>query len=163
VYSEPQKGSTFKVYLPRVEGSVEDAPAKHTPLKEQRGTETVLLVEDEQAVRDLVSTILTQQGFRVIVARNPRDAEEIASRHREEVHLLLTDVVMPGTSGRELAARIMVCRPDIRVLYMSGYTENLITRGGMLEEGLAFLQKPFSPVTLLQRIREVLDHAPKKA
>jgi len=160
VYSEPGKGTTFKVYLPRVEELVEEEAPKQIPFAEQRGTETVLLVEDEEAVRDLVQTILSGQGYEVIVARDPQHAEEIARKFPGEIHLLLTDVVMPGTSGRELASRILSTRPGIRVLYMSGYTENVITSGGMLEQGLAFLQKPFSPAVLVRRIREVLSHTP---
>ncbi|HTC40649.1 MAG TPA: PAS domain S-box protein [Candidatus Acidoferrales bacterium] len=157
VYSEPGKGSTFKVYLPRVEDLVEPPEAKPVPLTDHRATEVVLLVEDEEAVRDLVHTILVGHGYEVIVALDPPHAEAIASKFPGEIHLLLTDVVMPGTSGLELAARIMVARPGIRVLYMSGYTENVITSGGMLERGLAFLQKPFSPAVLVQKIREVLS------
>jgi PAS domain S-box-containing protein len=160
VYSEPGKGSTFKVYLPRVEDSVEKEPAKQAPVLAQRGTETVLLVEDEEAVRELVQAILSGQGYEVIIARDPRHAEEIAREFSGEIHLLLTDVVMPGTSGRELAKRIMTSRPGIRVLYMSGYTENVITSGGMLERGLAFLQKPFTPAVLVQKLREVLSRTP---
>jgi PAS domain S-box-containing protein len=157
VYSEPGKGSSFKVYLPRVEELVEQEPAKQVPFVEHRGTETVLVVEDEEAVRDLVRTILSGQGYQVLIALDPHDAEEIALQFPAEIHLLLTDVVMPGASGRELASRIVGLRPGIRVLYMSGYTENVITSGGMLEEGLAFLQKPFSPAVLVQKIREVLS------
>ena len=156
VYSEPKKGSTFKVYLPRVEELVEEVAVQNLPFSDQRGSETVLLVEDEEAVRDLVETILSGQGYKVIVAQDPRHAEEIARTYSGKIHLLLTDVVMPGTSGRELAARVMAIRPAIRVLYMSGYTENVITSGGLLEEGLAFLQKPFSPRALIQKIHEVL-------
>ena len=159
VYSEPGKGSTFKVYLPRVEAEAEEPAPRKVLLGEERGSETVLVVEDEEAVRDLVRTILVGQGYEVIVARDPRHAEEIARKFPRDIHLLLTDVVMPGTSGRELAARIMTNRPGIHVLYMSGYTENVVTSGGLLEEGLAFLQKPFSPAALVQRIREVLTHA----
>ena len=159
VYSEAGKGSTFKVYLPRVEDLVDPPEAKPVPLTDHRATEVVLLVEDEEAVRDLVHTILVGQGYEVIVALDPPHAEAIASKFPREIHLLLTDVVMPGTSGRELAARIMLKRPGIRVLYMSGYTENVITSGGMLERGLAFLQKPFSPAVLVQKIREVLARA----
>lgn len=161
VYSEPGKGSTFKVYLPRVEELAEEEEPKQIPFNEQCGSETVLLVEDEEDVRDLVQTILSGRGYEVIVARDPRDAEQVARKFPREIHLLLTDVVMPGASGRELAAQIMVSRPNIRVLYMSGYTENVVTSGGLLEEGLAFLQKPFSPATLVQRIREVLSHTRK--
>jgi PAS domain S-box-containing protein len=160
VYSEPEKGSTFKVYLPRAEDLIEPEQPKLVPFGEHRGSEVVLLVEDEEAVRDLVRTILTGQGYEVIVALDPHHAEVIASKFPGKIHLLLTDVVMPGASGRELAARIMAYRPGIHVLYMSGYTENVITSGGMLERGLAFLQKPFSPSTLVQRIREVLSHTP---
>ena len=160
VYSEPGKGSTFKVYLPRVAEQVEESTPPLAQLEDQRGTETILLVEDEQAVRDLIVTLLSQRGYEVIVARHPAHAEQIAAKFPHEIHLLLTDVVMPGTSGRELAARIGARRPGIRVLYMSGYTENVITSGGMLEKGLAFLQKPFSPALLSQKVREVLSRTP---
>jgi len=160
VYSEPGKGSTFKLYLPRVAEALEESAPQPAQLEDKRGTETVLLVEDEEAVRDLIVTILSHRGYEVVVARHPAHAEEIATRFPREIHLLLTDVVMPGTSGRELAARIGARRPGIRVLYMSGYTENVITSGGMLEKGLAFLQKPFSPAVLSQKVREVLSHTP---
>jgi two-component system, cell cycle sensor histidine kinase and response regulator CckA len=158
VYSEPGKGSTFKVYLPRVEG-MEEMPTKIlAPPAEDRGTETILLVEDEEPVRELIQTILSGRGYTVIVADSPWQAEDIAEHFSADIHLLLTDVVMPRTSGRELAASILAKRPHIRVLYMSGYTENVVTSGGLLEEGLAFLQKPFSPSALLHKIREVLSH-----
>ena len=123
-----------------------------------RGTEVILLVEDEEAVRDLVRTILVAQGYEVVVAEDPQHAEDLACKFPGEIHLLLTDVVMPGASGRELAARIMKSRPGIRVLYMSGYTENVVTSGGLLESGLVFIQKPFSPSVLIHKIREVLTH-----
>jgi two-component system, cell cycle sensor histidine kinase and response regulator CckA len=160
VYSEPGKGSTFKVYLPRVDEVVEPEASKPVSLVEKRGSEVVLLVEDEEAVRDLVRTILAGQGYEVIVAMDPKHAEAIASKFPGEIQLLLTDMVMPGISGRELASRIMTSRPGIRVLYMSGYTENVMTSGGMLEHGLAFLQKPFSPAVLIRKIREILTQTP---
>jgi PAS domain S-box-containing protein len=160
VYSEPGKGSTFKVYLPRVEELQELEMPKSPSFDDRRGTETILLVEDEEAVRDLVKTILAGHGYDVIIARDPGHAQAVAGKHSGEIHLLLTDVVMPGTSGRELAVLIMKRRPTIRVLYMSGYTENVITSGGLLEEGLAFLQKPFSPAVLIHKVREALAHAP---
>jgi PAS domain S-box-containing protein len=160
VYSEPGKGSTFKVYLPRVEGTAEELPTKRGPFREERGSGTILLVEDEEAVRDLVQSILVGQGYEVIAADSPWQAEEVAGSFSGDIHLLLTDVVMPGTSGRELATKIMARRPNIRALYMSGYTENVVTSGGLLEEGLAFLQKPFSPSALLHKIRDVLSHTP---
>jgi two-component system, cell cycle sensor histidine kinase and response regulator CckA len=160
VYSEPGRGSTFKVYLPRVEEMQEDAAATSPAQLSAKGTETILLVEDEQAVRELIETVLREQGYEVLAARDTNHAEELAKNFEREIHMLLTDVVMPGTSGRELAARVCALRPAIRVLYMSGYTDNVISTGGMLEKGLAFLQKPFSPSILAQKVREVLSRTP---
>ncbi len=160
VYSEPGKGSTFKVYLPRVDEVAEAVGAAQAAPRAERGTETILIVEDEEAVRELIQTVLTEKGYDVIPSRDPQHAEQIAARFAGEIHLLLTDMVMPGTSGRELAERISAKRRGIRVLFMSGYTDNVITSGGMLEEGLAFLQKPFSPAALVQKVREVLSQTP---
>jgi len=160
VYSEPGKGSTFKVYLPRVDEAVEEVRTLEDLPRSQRATETILLVEDEEAVRQLIQTVLSEKGYTVIAPRDAQHAEEIAARSNTDIHLLLTDVVMPDISGRELASRISARRPDIRVLYMSGYTDNVITSGGMLERGLAFLQKPFSPAALVRKVREVLSHTP---
>jgi two-component system cell cycle sensor histidine kinase/response regulator CckA len=160
VYSEPGKGSTFKVYLPRVDEVAEAVGAAQAAPRAERGTETILIVEDEEAVRELIQTVLTEKGYDVIPSRDPQHAEQIAERFAGEIHLLLTDMVMPGTSGRELAERISAKRRGIRVLFMSGYTDNVITSGGMLEEGLAFLQKPFSPAALVQKVREVLSQTP---
>jgi len=160
VYSEPGKGSSFKVYLPRVDEVPDPVAAAGAAPRAQRGTETILLVEDEEAVRELIQTVLTEKGYDVIPSLDPQHAEQIAARFPGEIHLLLTDMVMPGTSGRELAERISARRQGIRVLFMSGYTDNVITSGGMLEEGLAFLQKPFSPGALVQKVREVLSQTP---
>jgi len=162
VYSEPGKGSSFKVYLPRVDELVEETPLTPAATQAQRGTETILLVEDEKPLRELIQTVLSEQGYDVIPSLDPQHAEQVATHLEGEIHLLLTDVVMPGISGRELAGRISSRRPDIRVLYMSGYTDNVISSGGMLERGLAFLQKPFSPATLVQKVREVLSHTPAR-
>jgi two-component system cell cycle sensor histidine kinase/response regulator CckA len=159
VYSEPGKGSTFKVYLPRVEDPLEEIAAPQPQLHAQRGSETILLVEDEEAVRDLIQTVLTEQGYEVIPSRDTQHALQIAECHPHEIHLLLTDVVMPSMSGRELATRVSEHRRGIRVLFMSGYTDNVITSGGMLEKGLAFLQKPFPPGQLVQKVRDVLTRA----
>jgi two-component system, cell cycle sensor histidine kinase and response regulator CckA len=157
VYSEPGKGSTFKVYLPYV---APPADAKHEIVKvpaARKGTETVLLVEDEEAVRELTGMILKANGYVVLPAPSALEAEHFAANHGGEIHLLLTDIMMPGTSGRELARRIIARHPRIRVLYMSGYTDNVLAQGGVLEEGVSFLQKPFTPAALAQKVRDVLD------
>ncbi len=157
VYSEPGKGTTFKVYLPRVEEPLEAAPAKSESAMDRKGSETVLVVEDEEAVRELARTILADQGYSVLVAGSATDAEQIAANGSREIHLLLTDVVMPGVSGRELARRITARNGKMQVLFMSGYTDNVIAHGGVLEAGVAFLQKPFTPRALTNKVRELLD------
>jgi PAS domain S-box-containing protein len=158
VYSEPEHGTTFKVYLPRVDESAEPAAAVRLKTAPQKGTETILLVEDEEAVRDLTETVLTSYGYKVIVTQDPEDAQSIAATGLP-IHLVLTDVVMPSMSGRELARKLTQKNPNLRVLYMSGYTDDIIATGGVLEAGIAFLQKPFTPALLAQKVREVLDAA----
>jgi two-component system, cell cycle sensor histidine kinase and response regulator CckA len=161
VYSEVGEGSTFKVYLPRVENLVEQPETLPSSTEQtQRGWETILLVEDEEAVRELIRTVLIEHGYDVLPARDPEHAMKLVTSYAREIHMLLTDVIMPGMSGRELANNISVRRPGIRILFMSGYTNNVITTGGMLEKGLAFLQKPFSPSTLINKVRDVLTSAP---
>ncbi len=157
VYSEPGHGATFKIYLPRVDAPVETA-VPHAPVAEPvGGSETVLLAEDEPAVRAIARQALERQGYKVIVAPNGAEALALAAQHGATIDLLLTDVVMPGMSGRDLAERLLAQRPGIRVLYISGYTDNAIVRHGMLEPGLAYLQKPFRPDALVRKVREVLD------
>jgi len=133
--------------------SVAETPASTT----HKGFETILLVEDEPAVRELTQIVLTARGYMVIEALTPEDAVRLAVNNGAEIHLLLTDVVMPGISGRELAKRLTGLYPNLRVLYMSGYTYNVIAQDGTLEEGISFLQKPFTPQVLAQRVREALD------
>jgi two-component system cell cycle sensor histidine kinase/response regulator CckA len=157
VYSEPGKGTTFKVYLPRVAEQVEAKPERLELPAAGQGSETILLVEDEEAVRELASRILSAKGYSVVAATSAREAEKFAAKNAGEIHLLLTDIIMPGTSGRELARRITAKHPRTRVLYMSGYTDNVLAQGGVLEAGLSFLQKPFTPGALVQKVREVLD------
>ncbi len=159
VYSEPGRGSTFKVYLPRVDEPAELLPSAKRPLAKQTGSETILLVEDQPQVRELAGMVLAGKGYSVIVAATPEEAERASEQRGREIHLLLTDVIMPGVSGRELAKRLTLRQPNMRVLYMSGYTFNVIAQGGMLEDGMAFLQKPFTPSTLAEKVREVLDRA----
>jgi PAS domain S-box-containing protein len=160
VYSEPGKGTTFKVYLPRVDDRVEISSTIEAPSAAARnGKETILLVEDEPGVRELTNMVLSRRGYSVLEALNPQDAERLAENHGSEIHLLLTDVVMPGISGRELAKKLTARHPNLRVLYMSGYTYNVIAEDGTLEDGLSFLQKPFTPQILAQKVRETLDRA----
>src|SRR5580704_371057 len=165
VYSELNHGTTFKVYLPRVDEAVESAAggsgvAKSSePAKEVSGRETILLVEDEPELRELTRTVLAARGYNVIEAMSAEGAERLASDSSGDgkIHLLLTDVIMPGVSGRELAKRVTARQPSVRVLYMSGYTYNVIAENGTLERGVAFLQKPFTPSALVEKVREVLD------
>jgi PAS domain S-box-containing protein len=159
VYSEPEEGTTFKVYLPRIDEAAEPAAAVWLKTAAQKGTETILLVEDNEAVRDLTETVLTSYGYKVIVTQNPEHAQRVAETLGADIQLVLTDVVMPSMSGRELVRKLTAKYPHLRVLYMSGYTDNIITSSGVLEPGLAFLQKPFTPALLAQKVREVLDSA----
>src|ERR1051325_3993093 len=156
VYSEPEQGTTFKVYLPRVDEAAEPAAVARLKSAAQKGSETILLVEDDEAVRGLAETVLSSFGYNVIVTQDPEDALSIAETG-VVIQLVLTDVVMPSMSGRELVRKLTTRHPHLRVLYMSGYTDDIITSGGVLEAGLAFLQKPFTPVALAQKVREVLD------
>jgi len=156
VYSEPGRGSTFKVYLPRVEQEAYSTTSDIAGCQ-TRGIETVLLVEDDPLVRHLAVRVLEEQGYTVLETSNGEEALRVVEEHQAEVHLLLTDVVMPGISGRTLAARIQAMRPATKVLFASGYTDDSIVHHGVLESGVAFLQKPFTPDGLARKVREVLD------
>ncbi len=149
-------GTTFRIYLPRVEGTADSARTASSSLL-PTGTETILLVEDEPGVRRLSRTILEAQGYAVLEAASGDEALEVAQSHPGEIHLVATDVIMPGISGRVLWDRLRGLRPNSRVLFMSGYTDDAIARHGVLEPGIAFLQKPFTPLSLAQKVREVLD------
>jgi two-component system cell cycle sensor histidine kinase/response regulator CckA len=156
LYSEPGKGTTFKIYLPRVDDAAsEQEIACMQPLP--KGTETVLLVEDEEQVRRIIKEVLERQGYKVLSASNGEEALRLAADQRIEIHLLLTDVVMPQMSGRELAERLGKERQQLKVLYMSGYTDDAIVRHGLLEETLNFIQKPFDSAGVARKVREVLD------
>ncbi|MBI1967608.1 MAG: PAS domain S-box protein [Gemmatimonadetes bacterium] len=157
VYSEPEQGTTFKSYLPRVVESVEAAPSEPARAPRTAGSETILLAEDEEAVRRVARETLTRHGYTVLQAPAGAVALALAGNYQDAIHLLLTDVVMPGMSGRQLADRLTALRPGLKVLYMSGYTDDAIVREGRLEPGLAYLQKPFRPDALARKVREVLD------
>jgi two-component system cell cycle sensor histidine kinase/response regulator CckA len=156
VYSEPGKGSTFKIYLPRVEEVVETEKIV-TEKEIPRGGETVLVAEDERDVRILAIQILKRQGYKILEAANGGEALLICEKHRGEIHLMLTDIVMPGMSGRELAERLLQLHPEMKVLYMSGYPYHAVMRHGILGEEPNFIQKPFSLQALVNKVREVLD------
>src|SRR3989454_6292937 len=157
VYSEPGHGATFKVYLPRVPGAAEPLPVAVESPELRRGTETVLLVEDAAPVRSLARKGLESYGYQVLEAADGPAALELSARHPRGIDILVTDVVMPGMSGRELAERLAPARPGMRVLYTSGYTDDAMVHQGVLRSGVAFLQKPFVPETLARKVREVLD------
>lgn len=157
VYSEPGRGTTFKVYLPRAEGQAEEASTP-VPLGEpRRGTETVALVEDEEALRQVVHELLEESGYTVIDGPSPEAALKAAGEHAGPIHLLITDLIMPRLSGREAALRLQAVRPNVKVIYMSGYTGTAAEHHGPLEARHAFIQKPFSLDALLRKVREVLD------
>jgi len=157
VYSEPAVGTTFKVYLPRVAGRA--APLSIAPVHERslRGSETLLVVEDQQEVRTLLCKILESRGYRVLMAENGAAALQVAALHPGPIHLLVSDVIMPGMSGREVAALLGATRKSLRTLYLSGYTDESIVQHGVLEEGVEFLQKPFTADGLVSKVRAVLD------
>ncbi len=163
VKSAPGSGSTFGIYLPRAEEPGLAARAADRPAAMHSGTNTgtVLLAEDDELVRLLVREILRVNGYTVLEARDGREALALAEGHRGTIDLLLTDVVMPKMGGRELAERIHALRPDTRILYMSGYTDDAIVRHGVLEEEIPFLQKPFTAVRLSRKVREVLNAKPR--
>ncbi len=163
VESAPGRGTTFEIYLPLVEeatanGELHPALPPPTP----GGTETILVVEDEMSVRKLAAEFLGSNGYRVLEAQDGAEALQVCEEHRAPIHLLLTDVVMPGMSGRELAVRLVGARPEMKVIYVSGYTDDAIVQHGVREEGTVFLQKPFSLDTLARTVREALDSKRKK-
>jgi PAS domain S-box-containing protein len=161
VYSEVGKGTTFKIYLPRVDGVVESDSARNAPAELPQGDETVLLAEDEEQVRRMTRTILEMNGYRVLEASSGDEALATYKQHEGRIDLVITDVVMPQMSGRELAQSLEALRPGIKVLYVSGYTDDAIVRHGLLDEGIAFIQKPFTPEAFSRKVREVLDAAPE--
>jgi CheY-like chemotaxis protein len=159
VYSEPGKGTTFKVYLPVVKEERAAAPDKEEAPEVPAGTETILLVEDEEIVRELARQVLEQKGYKVLTARHGAEALIVAEQYDGPIHLLLTDVVMPEMNGKDLAERLLAIRSDLRVIYMSGYADAAIFQNGSVPETANYLQKPFTPASLLRKVREVLDES----
>lgn len=157
VSSAPGEGTSFKIYLPRVEQAALTDKTQQGPGFAPQGSETLLLVEDEDAVRTLTRLTLQQSGYSVLEASNGEEAIRVATNHQAKIHLLVTDVVMPGLGGRVLAERLLSLRPEMKVLYLSGYTDDAVVRHGILHEKVNFLQKPFSPNALAHLVREVLD------
>jgi CheY-like chemotaxis protein len=157
VDSEVGQGASFQIFLPRVEEHI--APAVESPRPEVllTGTETVLLVEDAEPLRKLAESFLVEHGFRVLAAANGEEALRLAKASPRAINLLLTDVIMPGINGRVLAERLLPTQPQIRILYMSGYTDSFIAGHGVLEHGTHLLHKPFTEQALLRKVRDVLD------
>jgi len=159
VYSEPGRGTSFKIYFPLASGPADSVAPDHAPVSRHRGAETILLAEDDEQVRELASEALSAAGYSVLAAETPQAAISICRNHGAKIDLLLTDVVMPIIGGRELARQLIAIRPELRVLYMSGYTPQAILHHGELEANTFFIQKPFTPSSLAAKIREVLEHS----
>ena len=157
IYSEPGVGTVVKIYLPRVDALAEPAPAPKGDTARKPGTETVLVAEDEVSLSEMIREILEEYGYTVLGGGPGVQALEVARQHAGPIHLLLTDVVMPGLSGRDLAARLVKTHPETRILYMSGYSSDAIAHHGNLETGVPFIEKPFGPTALTSKVRQVLD------
>ena len=158
VYSEPGLGTTFTIYLPRYAGDAGQARTKEAVEPAKRGKETILLVEDDLIILNITKMILTNQGYTVLAANSPNEAIRFAGEYANEIHLLMTDVVMPEMNGRDLAKKLQTLYPQLKCLYMSGYTASVIAHHGVLDEGLYFIQKPYNVNTLADKLREVLEN-----
>jgi CheY-like chemotaxis protein len=161
IYSEPGRGTTFKIYLPRALSEVQPAPPPASPRPTARGVETVLLVEDESTLRSLIAEVLSDAGYRVLEARHGAEAVHVAAGHPGSLHLVVTDVIMPGASGREVVAMVQAQRPNTRFLYISGHPRDVFEHG-QAAPGPMLLQKPFTAEALLRRVRGVLDAVPER-
>ena len=157
VYSEPGQGSTFKIYLPRFLADEDSDKAVPEKKAAAGGIETILLVEDEPSILRMTRMMLERKGYTVLSAATPTEAVEKATNHSGSIDLLMTDVVMPEMNGRDLAEKITALYPGISLLFMSGYTADVIAHQGVLDDGVAFIQKPFSMVDMAMKVREVLD------
>ncbi|HUK22739.1 MAG TPA: ATP-binding protein [Gemmatimonadales bacterium] len=163
VESEAGQGTTFRIYLPPVASVTETTDVQAVKANAALGRETILLVEDEEAVRSLAARSLRRHGYVLLVASRPSEAIELAARHQGNIDLLLTDVIMPGSNGRELSRRLSEARPDLRVLFISGYADGTVTQHGILGPDIELLEKPFTPAALAHRVRETLDRPPRRS
>jgi len=157
VYSEPGQGTTFKIYLPRVDEPLNGLKKNEPSAEVPGGNETVLIIEDEEAVRKVASRILKKRGYRVLEASRGDEAIRLYEESKEKIHLVLTDVVLPGMSGPQLIGKLRGIKDDFKVLYMSGYTDDMVVLNGALGKGANFIQKPFTFNLLSRKVREVLD------
>jgi two-component system cell cycle sensor histidine kinase/response regulator CckA len=160
VYSEPDKGTTFEIYLPSRQAAAEKIRKESAERRVPRGHETVLLVEDEESMLNVAKTILERLGYRVLAACGPAEALQLAKQHTQEIHVLMTDVIMPGMNGRELSERLLITHPNLKILFSSGYTANVIAHHGVLDKGVHFIQKPFSLNEVATKVREALSDPP---
>jgi CheY-like chemotaxis protein len=156
-YSESGRGTTMKVYLPVAEAPVDSGPTAAHDATAPTGSETILLVEDEEGVRRLARGILERYGYHVLLARDGAEAVALCHGHRGEIHLMVTDVIMPGMGGAESAELIQHMRPEMKVLFMSGYADRAVTQHLVLDADTPYLQKPFTPAVLARKVRDVLD------
>jgi len=161
VYSEPGQGSTFKVYLPKIKGAAEPEGKEQSPVDDPIGSGTVLIVEDDNGLRKLAQEVLQNYGYRLLVAENGEDALRVSKEHNGPIHLLLTDVIMPKMGGKKLAERLQPLYPQMKVIYMSGYTDNAIVHHGVLAPELNFIQKPFTPEGLARKVKKALGSEKK--
>ena len=160
VYSEVGRGTSFKVYLPRLGDGLGETISPSSAAAVPNGAETILVVEDDPGIRSLARVALQSYGYTVLEAANGHEGVEVGRDHPGPIDLLATDVVLPCASGREVAEQLRAARPAMKVLYVSGYTDDAIVRHGVLTADSAFLQKPYTPTTLARKVREVLDHVP---
>jgi CheY-like chemotaxis protein len=157
VYSEPGRGTTFQAYFPRVDEPADSSEVENSSGAIARGTETILLVEDSDSLREVTREFLEMEGYQVMEACNGKDALDVARTHGGPIHLVLTDVLMPGMSGRDLAREVLQIHAETRILFMSGYTADAIVHHGVLDEGISLLEKPFTRSILTQKVRQTLN------
>jgi len=157
VYSEPGKGTTFKIYWPATDGNASDQQRTKVNSLPLRGNETALIVEDDKAVKEFACRVLNEYGYNTICASNGEQALNLLKETTEKIDLVITDLIMPKMSGKELAEKLISLSPNIKILFASGYTDNHIVHSGVLEEGINFIQKPYSAKALVGKVRQVLD------